>query len=159
MSDEERFGAVYDAHRDAAYAYALRRVGVDTAADVVAEVFLVAWRRRGELPVRPLPWLYRVARKTVANQCRSADRYLRLAARIRERAPVPGVAAAGGVEAAVVTSRTIAAAFARLSADERELLGLVAWEGLTARDAATVSGCGCFRCAVNTFRRLRQSRT
>lgn len=40
------------------------------AADAVAETFLVAWRRLPEVPSgeEARPWLYGVARRTLANQ-------------------------------------------------------------------------------------------
>jgi RNA polymerase sigma-70 factor (ECF subfamily) len=38
----------------------------------LAETFLVAWRRLDDVPDDPLPWLYRVARRVLANQRRSA---------------------------------------------------------------------------------------
>ena len=45
-SAEARFDALYDAHFRDLLAFALRRVErPDDAADVVAETFLVAWRR------------------------------------------------------------------------------------------------------------------
>ncbi len=143
VSDEaqERFRVLYETHRDAVYRYALRRVGPDTAPDVVAEVFLVAWRRLDEVPTRILPWLYGVARKTVANQLRATDRYARLTERVGALTPAQP-AGASGVEAAVVASTTIAASFDRLDADDREVLTLVAWEGLSSRDASAVLGCG-----------------
>ena len=43
-----------------------------SADDVIADVFLVAWRRLEEVPADPLPWLLGVARRTLANRCRSA---------------------------------------------------------------------------------------
>jgi RNA polymerase sigma-70 factor (ECF subfamily) len=36
------------------------------APDVVAETFLVAWRRLDDVPADPLPWLYGVARRVLA---------------------------------------------------------------------------------------------
>ena len=53
--------------------YALRRVDApEDAADVVAETFLVAWRRFGEVPVDDGArlWLYATARQVIANQRR-----------------------------------------------------------------------------------------
>jgi DNA-directed RNA polymerase specialized sigma24 family protein len=51
---EARFNRVYELHLDAVRAYAWRRApGV--ADEVVAETFLVAWRRLEEVPVDALP--------------------------------------------------------------------------------------------------------
>src|SRR4029450_2647016 len=55
-------------------AYARRRAAPDAAQDVVADTFLVAWRRLEDVPEDALPWLYGVARRVLANQRRSAAR-------------------------------------------------------------------------------------
>ena len=46
------FVALYEAHAGAVLAYARRRIGPDGAEDVLAETFLVAWRRRARRPAR-----------------------------------------------------------------------------------------------------------
>jgi RNA polymerase sigma-70 factor, ECF subfamily len=62
-SHEERFRAAYGRHAGAVWRYLARRLGDDDLAeDLTAEVFLVAWRRRGDAPTDSLPWLYGVAR-------------------------------------------------------------------------------------------------
>jgi hypothetical protein len=43
----ERFGAVFDRHAASIHGYIARRLGRDAADDLVAEVFLVAFRQRG----------------------------------------------------------------------------------------------------------------
>jgi Sigma-70 region 2 len=70
--DDERFAQVFDAHFRAVSAYALRRTTPAEAEDVVAETFLVAWRRLDELPEDPKAWLLGVARRILANQRRAA---------------------------------------------------------------------------------------
>src|SRR3712207_3119084 len=70
----ERFEEIYRRYRGAVAAYARRRASASTAEDVVAETFLVCWRRLDGVPDEPLPWLYAVARKTLANQRRAAAR-------------------------------------------------------------------------------------
>jgi RNA polymerase sigma-70 factor (ECF subfamily) len=68
-----RFRRLFDdAERDL-LAYALRRVDrPEDAADVVAETFLVAWRRLDDVPpgAQARLWLYGVARRQLANQRR-----------------------------------------------------------------------------------------
>ena len=70
-----RFGRLYRDQGRAILAYALRRVeDQEDAADVVAETFLVAWRRLGEVPIGDGArlWLYAVARRVIANLDRIA---------------------------------------------------------------------------------------
>ena len=72
------FEALYALHAGAVRGYAMRRCDPKTADDVVADVFLVAWRRRAELPEEPLPWLLGIARHVLANHARSQSRRVRL---------------------------------------------------------------------------------
>ncbi len=69
-----RFELLYAKHAPAVKAYVLRRAGVSTADDVVAEVFVVCWRRFEEVPVDPLPWLLGVARRVLSTQRRGERR-------------------------------------------------------------------------------------
>src|SRR5688500_3161984 len=59
--ERERFVALYGAHGGAVLAYARRLIAADEAEDIRAETFLVAWRRRRDVPADALPWLYAVA--------------------------------------------------------------------------------------------------
>ena len=64
-SPEERFTALFEATRIPVLAYAIRRVADPAdAADVVAEAYLVAWRRLDDVPegAEASPWLFGVAR-------------------------------------------------------------------------------------------------
>src|SRR4051794_32954013 len=119
-------------------AYALRRVDrAEDAADVVAETFLVAWRRLDAMPTgdEARLWLYGVARRQLANLRRGQLRRTRLADRLR--AEIPAVVAAGaGTEDPRVAG--VLAALARLAEDDREVLRLTGWEGLTPSQIATV---------------------
>jgi DNA-directed RNA polymerase specialized sigma24 family protein len=59
-SAEERFRCLYAEHVDPILGFAMRRADqADDAADIVAETFLVAWRRIDEVPgpgrSRPAP--------------------------------------------------------------------------------------------------------
>jgi RNA polymerase sigma-70 factor (ECF subfamily) len=136
---EARFERLYAEHGRAVLAYAVRRAtGAQDAADVVAETFLVAWRRLDDVPPADEArlWLYGVARHVLANQHRSERRRERLAERLRRELPdaldtVPPV----GPDAAVVR-----AGLAQLGADDQEILRLSGWEELNPREIATVLG-------------------
>jgi RNA polymerase sigma-70 factor (ECF subfamily) len=133
---EQDFEALYALHAGAVRGYAMRRCDVETADDVVADVFLAAWRRRAELPEQPLPWLLGTARHVLANHARGQSRRLRLHDRLAaEPTIVAAPAHADGRESA-----RLRAALSSLSERDRELLLLMAWEGLELRQAAEVLG-------------------
>jgi RNA polymerase sigma-70 factor, ECF subfamily len=134
----ERFESLFREHHAAVRAYALRRAPHDMAPDVVAETFLVVWRRLDDVPSDPLPWLYGVARRVLANARRSADRGLALERRLAADA-VPG--GLGDPGERVGEAEIVRAALARLSERDRETLMLVAWEELSSVRAARAAGC------------------
>jgi RNA polymerase sigma-70 factor (ECF subfamily) len=134
----ERFESIFREHHAAVRAYALRRAPHDMAQDVVAETFLVAWRRLDDIPADPLPWLYGVARRVLANARRSADRGLALERRLAAAAVPAGLADPGE---RVGEAELVRAALARLSERDRETLMLVAWEELSPARAARAAGC------------------
>jgi len=130
---QARFEALYQEHVGAVAAYALRRASRETSEDVVAETFLVAWRRLEDVPFeKPLPWLYGAARRTLANQRRAAVRRDALGTRLQLECRLLPVEPA---------DPDVLTALRSLRAEEREVLMLVAWEGLTAREAAQVLAC------------------
>ncbi len=130
-----QFEELYRAYADRVHAYALRRTSSSVADDVVAEVFLVVWRKLHQVPDEPLPWLLGVARRVLANRRRGDTR----AAALHDR-----LAAGRGTTAPVVVSAEVddrvQRALAGLSERDRELLLLVAWEGLRVNEAAEALG-------------------
>jgi RNA polymerase sigma-70 factor, ECF subfamily len=74
MEKRLRFELLYAKYAPAVKAYVLRRAAASTADDVVAEVFVVCWRRFEEVPVDPLPWLLGVARRVLSTQRRGERR-------------------------------------------------------------------------------------
>jgi RNA polymerase sigma factor (sigma-70 family) len=131
----ERFRRLYEEHGDAVLRYARRRTSPETAEDVLAETFVVAWRRLDRVPAEPRGWLLAVARRVLANQRRGDSRREALVAKLA-RAPVryapPDPA---------TTDPALTAALATLAESDHEILALVHWDGLTPREAATVLGC------------------
>lgn len=107
------------------------------AADLLADVLLIAWRRIDDVPAddeQAFAWLLGVARRVAANHGRGRRRRNALADRLRtalqHAAPV-----ADGAEA-----RLVGDALARLKAGDRELITLIAWEGLSPSEAARALG-------------------
>lgn len=118
--------------------YVARRVPADAVDDVLADVLMVLWRRRGDVPTDdPLPWSYAVARGCVANNRRSAQRRLRLVERLAH-AERPARAAAPQADGA--DHSDVHAALGRLRELDREVVRLWAWEGLAPREIAVVTG-------------------
>ena len=134
---DERLRRLYADHAPALLAYALRRdVAPEDAADLVSDVFLVAWRRIGDVPPgdEARLWLYGVARRTLANQRRGERRRGRLGEALREHVrtlpdPMPPP-----------PDPALHAALAALPERDRSLLALIAWEGLSPAEAGAVLG-------------------
>lgn len=144
--ERRRFEEIYEAHYDAVARYALRRTDCpDDVVDVLGETFLTAWRRLEDVPPGEgtRPWLYGVARRVLANHRRGAARRHLLTTKLRAE-----FAEARPVDAG--ERDEVRAALQRLSSDDRELLFLAGWEGLSAGQIAKVLdcagapyGCGC----------------
>jgi len=150
--ERSRFESLYRDNVDVVLAYALSRADVDTAKDVAADTFLVAWRRLDSVPDPARPWLLGVARKVLADHRRAAHRREALVAK------VSGVRQPGVVEPCeVLVSRSeVLGAVQRLSAEDQEVLRLVAWDGLSYADAARVLGCSRAGFAVRLHRARRR---
>ena len=144
-SAEERFDDIYRRHADAVTAYVRRRCPPDSVEDVVGETFVICWRKLEQVPAEPLPWLYAVARKTLANERRAAAR------------PPLVTASEATVESPEIKGDAVLArAFARLAEPDREILRLVAWERLSLREAACALGCSYVACRVRFHRARRR---
>jgi DNA-directed RNA polymerase specialized sigma24 family protein len=129
---EDRFRRIYTANFESLLAYAMRRVEQpEDAADVVAETFLVAWRRSRELPPEDEIRLWLL----LANHHRGGARRERLGERLRQRIRGAVVVDPGSE---VPERLTVQAALAQLGELDREVLMLTFWEGLEPREAATV---------------------
>jgi RNA polymerase sigma factor (sigma-70 family) len=141
---ERRFRLLFDSYYRRVLAYALRREPNRPAAeDAVAETFLVAWRRIGDVPAGEdaLPWLLGVARRVLANARRTDARRDRLLARLRQG---PRVEVLDSVESAPLASETraqIIGALARLRPGDAEVLQLAVWEQLSHAQIAVVLEC------------------
>jgi RNA polymerase sigma-70 factor (ECF subfamily) len=137
-SERRRFERLFDRHRRPLLGYALRRVDDPAdAADVLAETFLIAWRRLAAVPSGEgeRPWLLAVARRVLANQRRGAARRDGLSERLGQELAV------GLPQVMPCWERDLLrAALAQLSDDDREVVLLAGWEGLEPAQIATVLG-------------------
>lgn len=140
------FTRLFDVHAPLLRRYLARRVGAETANDLVAETFLVALRRR--TTYRPdlgtaRSWLYGIATNLLRHQVRSELRGLHATARLA-RAGELSHAPHDGRVAEQVDAQTraaqLAGALAQLSPADRDTLLLVSWAGLDPAEVAEVLG-------------------
>jgi RNA polymerase sigma-70 factor (ECF subfamily) len=147
--------ALFDTHAPAVYRYARARLPEADAQDVVAEVFVIAWRRRDEQLDQPGAWLLAVARRVMANQFRARDRQLSLVGRLAERRP-----AADDETTLTLELDLLHRALARLRPADREVVELLAAAELTTAEVAVVLGCTTATAATRVHRaRQRLART
>jgi RNA polymerase sigma factor (sigma-70 family) len=151
---EARFSRLYRDHEREILRYALRRSAEpQDAADVLAETFLVAWRRLGEIPVdeEARLWLYATARRVLANHQRGIKRRTRLAERLRDelRRQLPSPPA---------PDRPVLDALAGMAEADRELLMLVGMEELSPSEAARVLGISTVAARTRLHRARRRLR-
>lgn len=139
--DPARFGELFDEHGRDLYRYLVRRVG-DVADDLLSETFLIALRRRHSYdPSRAVirAWLFGIATNLVLKHRDEEIRLLKLTARASGviRLVVAGhdddVAARLDAEA---TARSLAAALADMTPDDRDVLLLTSWAHLSPTEVA-----------------------
>jgi RNA polymerase sigma factor (sigma-70 family) len=161
-TEPELFGLVFDRHFAAIHRYLERRVGRDAADDLTGEVFRIAFEQRSRF--RPahssaLPWLYGLATKLTLKRWRGETRYRRAVHRL-DRPSSNG----HGAELEEISDRIAAQAarprvldaLARLSAGDRDVVVLVAWEELSYEEVAVALEIpvGTVRSRLNRARRM-----
>ena len=133
------FQALFAQTHVALLAYAVRRVAQPSdAADIVADAFLVAWRRIDEVPTGPdaRPWVFGVARGCLSNYYRGERRRSALADRLRQT-----LTDSPPIDDLTTDGIAVRDALACLSASDRELVQLEAWEQLSRAEIALALGC------------------
>jgi RNA polymerase sigma factor (sigma-70 family) len=159
--EPEQFALLFQRHADSLSRYVTRRLGSHHAEDIVAEVFLTAFRQRDRYdPHRAdaRPWLYGIAANLIRRHHRDETRWLRAL----ERTGIDPVDSAADLAEARLTAdaaaRAVAAAVAALSSQQREVVLLITWAGLTYDQVAEALGIpeGTVRSRMNRARsRLR----
>ncbi|HEX6327734.1 MAG TPA: sigma-70 family RNA polymerase sigma factor [Jiangellaceae bacterium] len=154
-----RFTSFFEATYGDLLRFAQRRVHSDHAEDVVAESFLVAWRRLDDLPRGrddARAWLFGIARGVILNVHRGAERQRALAVRLAD----VGTGSMAGIDADLVARQIdVSRAWQQLSDVHQEALALAVLDGLGAPQAAAVLGISpvAFRLRLSRARRaLRQ---
>lgn len=153
VNDEQSFLDAYRSHHSRVLAYLRRRTDDGQARELADEVFLVAWRRRTQAPTTDLPWLLTTARMLLQNSRRTGARNSALE---QECAQLARRSAEPDPSDAVLERLAVLSALASLSPPDREVLMLVAWDGLDHRRTAEVLGVTAATTAVRLFRARRR---
>lgn len=136
LGDPARFGELFDRHHRVVWTFLARLAGGETADELAADVFVVAFERRrtfdpdrGEVR----SWLYGIALNLLRNRQRSegrARRAFQRAAGLRDEADDEAAVVDDAVDLAD-RGRRVRQALAHLDRDHREVLALYAWEELS----------------------------
>ncbi len=144
ICDPEQFGLLVRRHSPAIRRYVTRRIGGEAADDVVAETFLVAFRRRASYADDGrdcLPWLYGIATRLAHRHWRSETKQLRVLARTgADPVTEPFTDRVEAAVAAGALKPRLAAALARLPASQRDALLLLVWADLSYEQIAKATG-------------------
>jgi RNA polymerase sigma factor (sigma-70 family) len=137
----ELMGVLYERHAAAVFRYLARRAGPASAEDLLSEVFVAALDSRARVVAHDsgsaLPWLYGIAMNVLRRHFRQAT--ARSVAALDPGMDWDAVDVRLDAEAKRGQLRSVLTA---LPERDRELLLLVAWEGLTPAEAAAVLGIG-----------------
>ena len=144
----EDFEAVFREHFAPVHRFIARRVGKALAEDLAAEVFATAYRRRAVYqPERGSlrSWLYGIASNVVRGHWRDEQQLLELDARLARDSPglLPAAPFADAADERVIAATLaprIAGALAALNREQREVLLLHAWAGLSHEEIAAALG-------------------
>lgn len=162
ITEPERFAPLFDRHAAAVHHYLARRIGA-AADDLLAETFLIAFRRRATYqPIRldVLPWLFGIATNLLRRHVRDEQRRYRALGRARELET--GLHTDDPADErldAQALRGSLAEALARLKPADRDVLLLVAWAQLSYAEIAETLHIpiGTVRSRLNRARRVTRA--
>lgn len=129
----EQFNSVYRAQLTEITRFLARRVHDSDVEDLAADLFAIAWDKRSSIPEGlELPWLYKTARYLIANHRRKATNRSRILSLLTPPEAAPSA------ESVAIADLGLGAAWEKLTGPERELISLWSFEGLDAKEIATV---------------------
>jgi RNA polymerase sigma-70 factor (ECF subfamily) len=158
-SEPERFAPLFGRHAAAVHRYLARRIG-PPADDLLAETFLVAFRRRAAYrpTVGVRPWLFGIATNLLRHHVRTEERRYRALARLAAAEDPPAAVDEDTIDRVDARSlrRDLAAALATLHRRDRDVLLLTAWADLSYEEIAAVLDVpvGTVRSRLHRARRL-----
>jgi RNA polymerase sigma-70 factor (ECF subfamily) len=142
--EPEHFTVLFRRHAPHIQRYVVHRLGQDAADDIVAETFLLAFRQRDsydQTRADARPWLYGIATNLIGRHRRAEIRMYRALARTGIDPVMESFTdTVDDRVSANTASRRLAAALARLPAELRDTLLLVAWGDLSYEEVATALG-------------------
>lgn len=142
--EPDRFTLIFDRYFPQVHSYVARRLGTDVADDLASETFLIAFRQRARFDSRSgvvRAWLYGIATNLIRRHRRDEVRAWRATAKLP--LPTPSSSHEERVTQQVTAeaaSRELAAALAKVSAKDREVLMLVALGELTYEEVSAALG-------------------
>lgn len=151
-ADATRMTELFHATHRGLMRFVRARCPRDRVDDVVAETFLIAWRRLDSVPTDEdgaRAWLFVTARHLILNDARHEGRRRHLPLRVEvahetepagEAAEREGTRSSERIDDDVAFRLDLAAALRSLSAADQEVIGLAAVDGLDAAEAAEVLG-------------------
>jgi RNA polymerase sigma-70 factor (ECF subfamily) len=163
--DPVGFAAFYEQQFDAVLGFVVRRVDEPhLAADLTADIFVAALENAHTYDARrgtPIAWLYGISRNVIRVHFRGSARERRAVVRLGGRRmlddqDVDAIETRIDAERA---ARRLAAAHTALSDPLREVLDLVAVDGLTVQEAAQALGIGSTAARVRLHRARKALRT
>jgi RNA polymerase sigma factor (sigma-70 family) len=157
--EPEQFALLFDRHAQHIYRYLARRAGRQVAEDLLAETFLAAFAKRDKYDLghaNARPWLYGIATNLVSQHRRDEAREYRIRQAAVAEPDVPSHAERVAADVTAQAMRTLLhEALAALSAGDRDVLLLIAWEQLTYQEVSRA-----LAIPVGTVRsRLHRART
>ncbi len=163
-SDPEAFGEVFRRHVRSVFAICYWRTGdTATAEDLTSVVFLEAWKRRDVVVLEQrsaLPWLLGVANHASHNATRSMRRYSQALKRLDGQRVTPSDDVVVERIDAETSLHLVNQVIRDFTEQEREIVLLVFWSGLTYEATAVALGIpvGTVRSRVSRTRRKLQLR-
>jgi RNA polymerase sigma factor (sigma-70 family) len=139
--DPERFGAIFDSYLTEIHGYVAKRLGPSNAEDVVAETFLIAFRKRhlynrSRGSVRT--WLYGIVTHLIERHHRAEVRLLRAVSRAARHVVAEEHAEQVTTRVCAEATRVqLSKALADLSPGDRSVVLLVALAGLSHDEIAS----------------------
>ncbi|GAA2697860.1 sigma-70 family RNA polymerase sigma factor [Streptomyces violaceolatus] len=163
--DATGFAVFYEANFDAVLGFVTRRTACPhVAADLTADIFVAALQAAGQYDPRrgaPAAWLYGIARNVLASHYRGSALEQHAVARLSGHRLLDeeDIAALEARIDAERAARELVARHSGLSEPLREILDLVAVDGLTPREAAQALGLNRATVRSRLYRARRLLRT